>query len=136
MMAALAALITWRKGVVRVFPQTAALFEAIGLPVNLRGLIFENLKASHESQDGVTVLVVEGTIVNVTARVVEVPRLRFALRNGLAQEIYTWTALPQRSSLGPNETLPFRTRLASPPGEGRDVGVRFFTRRDLAAGLQ
>ena len=37
---------------------------------------------------------------------VEVPRLRFAVRNATGQEIYTWTALPSRSILGPGETLP------------------------------
>src|SRR5215510_14117649 len=34
----------------------------------------------------------------------------------------------------PGETLPFRTRLASPPRDGQEVLVRFFNRRDLAAG--
>jgi hypothetical protein len=38
--------------------------------------------------------------------------------------------------LGPFESLPFRTRLASPPADGRDIQVRFFTRRDAVAGLR
>jgi hypothetical protein len=135
MLAALAALIAWRGAVVRLLPQTATLYAGLGLPVNLRGLTFENLKTVHEFQDGVTVLVVEGTIANPTRNAVEVSRLRFALRNGMGQEIYAWTALPARSPLGPAETLAFRTRLASPPSDGRDVAVRFFTRRDLVAGL-
>jgi len=134
--ASLAALIIWRTPVVRLMPQTASLFAAVGLPVNLRGLSFEDLKASHEIQDGMPVLVVEGTIVNVTRAIVEVPRLRFALRNSLAQEVYAWTALPARSTLGPGESLPFRTRLASPPADGRDVAVRFFTRHDLITGVR
>ena len=50
------------------------------------------------------------------------------------KEIYSWTAMPGRTLLGPGETLPFRSRLASPPGESRDVSVRFFTRRDALAG--
>jgi predicted Zn finger-like uncharacterized protein len=133
---ALLALIEGRGAVVRVFPQTGSLFALIGLPVNLRGLSFEELKTSQEFQDGVTVLVVEGTIVNKTRSSVEVPRLRFALRNRSGQEIYAWTALPQRSTLGAEETLAFRTRLASPPSEGRDVLVRFFTRQDRASGVR
>ena len=35
-----AALIGWRAEVVRFLPQTASLYAAIGLPVNLRGLAF------------------------------------------------------------------------------------------------
>jgi predicted Zn finger-like uncharacterized protein len=129
-------LIGWRADVVRVLPQTASLYAAVGMPVNLRGLAFENVKMSKEVQDGVTVLVVEGSIVNVAAKAVAVPRLRLAVRSDDRNEIYTWTAQPTRSLLGPAETLAFRSRLASPPGEARDVLVRFFTRRDIVAGLR
>jgi len=46
-------------------------------------------------------------------------------------EIYSWTALPDRKALGAGERMAFRSRLATPPPEGRDVVVRFFNRRDL-----
>jgi predicted Zn finger-like uncharacterized protein len=128
-------LVGWRNDVVRLLPQTASLYATLGIPVNLRGLAFENIKMSREAHDGVTVLVVEGSIVNVTGKAVEVPRLRLAVRNESKNEIYTWTTLPARSVLGPAETLPFRSRLASPPPEARDVLLRFFGRRDLVAGL-
>ena len=116
----------------RHFPQTASLYAAIGLPVNLRGLIFEDVKSTGEFHDGVTVLVVEGTIVNLTRHTLEVPRLRFALRNSAGHEVYAWTALPAKTTLGSGNGLPFRARLASPPPDGRDVIVRFFNRRDVA----
>ena len=136
LVAMLAALVNWRSAVVRLLPQTASLFAAVGLSVNLRGLSFENLKTTQEFHDGMAVLVVEGTIVNSTKNAVEVPRLRFALRNSLGQEVYAWTALPARSILPPDESLAFRTRLASPPSDGRDVVVRFFTRHDLIVGMR
>jgi len=82
------------------------------------------------------VLIVEGTIVNVTTRSLEVPRLRFALRNSAGHEVYAWTAQPGKPTLGSGNGLAFRTRLASPPADGRDVIVRFFNRRDVTAGLQ
>ena len=127
--------LNWRAAVVRHFPQTASLFATIGLPVNLRGLYFENVRSSAEVHDGVTVLVVEGTIVNLTTRTLEVPRLRLSLRNGAGHEVYAWTALPPKGTLSSGNGLPFRARLASPPPEGRDVIVRFFNRRDSVAGL-
>ena len=83
---------------------------------------------------GTSVLVLEGTIVNLTTRTLEVPRLRFALRNAAGQEVYAWTAQPTKSTLGSGNGLPFRARLASPPADGRDVIVRFLNRRDVAAG--
>ncbi len=57
-------LIGWRSNVVRWLPQTASLYAAIGLPVNLRGLIFANVTTERETHDGVEVLVVQGSIVN------------------------------------------------------------------------
>ena len=124
------ALIGARNEVVRYFPQTASLFAAIGLPVNLRSLSFEDVKITKEERDGVPVLSVEGNIVSVAKRPVEVPRLRFAIRNSSGQEIYAWTAAAPRSILEPGEKIEFRSRLASPPAEAADVMVRFVGAND------
>jgi len=133
---ACAALIGWRTSIVRHVPQLASLYAAVGMPVNLRGLIFTDVKVSRDTHDGVQILLVEGNIVSVASKAVEVPRLRFAMRSEAGNEVYAWTAMPSREVLAPGETLPFRSRLASPPGEGRDVMVRFFTRLDAVAGLR
>ena len=130
-----AALLAWRKDAVRHMPQLASFYASIGLPVNLRGLTFTDLRTGRETHDGVTVLVVEGTIVSTVSVPVEVPRLRFALRNAAGAEVYAWTAQPSQSILEPRAQLPFRSRLASPPDDGHDVEVRFFTRRDAVVGL-
>jgi predicted Zn finger-like uncharacterized protein len=129
-------LVVARDRVVAVAPQTASLFASVGMPVNLRGLAFENVRTTGEMHEGVPVLIVEGTISNVGARPTEVPRLRFAMRNRSGQEIYAWTSVTGRNTLAPGETAPFRTRLASPPAEGRDVSVRFFNRRDALTGMR
>lgn len=126
------ALIGARNEVVRYLPQTASLFAAIGLPVNLRHLAFEDVRISKHLQDGVNVLVVKGTIVSTADKPVAVPRLRFAARDAAGQEIYSWTALPSRSILGPGERLDFSSRLASPPAEAKNVMVRFFNAQDLS----
>ena len=134
MLAILLGALNWRAAVVRHFPQTASLYAALGMPVNLRGLFFQDVKSRSEFEDGVGVLVIEGTIVNLTTRTLDVPRLRFALRNASGHEVYAWTAQPSKSTLGSGNGLPFRARLASPPADGRDVIVRFLNRRDVAAG--
>ncbi len=127
------AVIGGRDEVVRALPQTASFFATIGLPVNLRHLKFENVKILKDAQDGVNVLIVEGTIVSSANKPVTVPRLRFAARDAAGQDIYTWTALPSRSILGPGEHLEFRSRLASPPANALTVMVRFFNPQDAAA---
>ena len=130
------ALIGARNEVVRYLPQTASLFAAVGLPVNLRNLKFDKVRITKEAQDGVNILIVEGLIVNTASKPTEVPRLRFSARNATGQEVYTWTALPKRSLLGPNENVEFQSRLAAPPADATDVMVRFFNAQDAANGAK
>jgi predicted Zn finger-like uncharacterized protein len=122
-----------RANIVRAIPDLAGFYAAIGLPVNLRGIEFASVKTIHEVQDGIPVLVIEGEVTNVTRQPVEVPRLRFAVLGADARELYAWTALLPRSVLPEGETVPFRSRLASPPADGKEIMVRFLNRFDLSA---
>jgi predicted Zn finger-like uncharacterized protein len=129
-------LLAARDQIVGFAPQTASFYASIGMPVNLRGLDFENIRVIRDTQDGIPVLVVEGKIVTSGKGIAEVPRLRFAIHDQTGKEIYTWTMMPSRTLLASGETLPFRSRLASPPAEGRDVSIRFFNRRDAMSGFR
>jgi hypothetical protein len=129
-------LIAFRAEIVRLFPQTAAVYAAVGLEVNLRGLVFTDVVTRKDVQDGTPMLVVEGVIKSASRRETAVPRLRFAVRNAKGHEIYSWTALPARNVIAPGAAMPFRSRLASPPPEAHAVLVRFFNRHDLVAGAQ
>lgn len=136
MTALIAVLLFERVNIVRLMPQTATLYAAVGLPINLRGLVFEDVKTTTEMQDSVPVLVIEGTVRSVARDMADVPRLRFAMRNAAGADIYSWTAVPERTQLGPGQLLTFRTRLASPPPESRSAYVRFVQRRDFVAANQ
>lgn len=132
-MAALAmALLFWRVDVVRLLPQTASFYKMVGLNVNLRGLTFKDVKVTTEIVDGKPVLVIEGVIVGEARKPVELPRLRFSVRDAQGAEIYAWNALLEQPVLKPGDKAWFKSRLASPPPEGRNIDVRFFSKRDLA----
>jgi predicted Zn finger-like uncharacterized protein len=129
-----AIIIGWRSDFVRLMPQTASFYARLGLLVNLRGLNFDNLSTATEQHEGVPILVVEGEVINETRKIIDIPRLRFAVRNAARQEIYSWTAVLPRTLLSPGDAVPFRTRLASPPPDAHDVLVRFLNRSDIYAG--
>jgi predicted Zn finger-like uncharacterized protein len=128
------ALVVWRGDVVRLLPQTASFYKMVGLDVNLRGLMFKDVKISHETVDGKPVLVIEGVITAESRKAVELPRLRFSVRDAQGAEIYAWNAVLEQPILKPGETAWFKSRLASPPPEGRNIDVRFFNKRDIAGG--
>lgn len=126
-----AIIVGWRDEFVRIMPQTASFYSMFGLGVNLRGLAFDGVNTATEQHDGVPIIVVDGTIVNESRKVADVPRLKFAVRNASGQEVYSWTTVSPRTSLPPGESVTFRSRLASPPLEAHDILVRFVTRHDL-----
>jgi hypothetical protein len=128
------ALVIWRADVVRLLPQTATFYKMAGLEVNLRGLMFKDVKITRETVEGKPVLVIEGVIVGETHKPVELPRLRFSVRDEQGAEVYAWNAVLEQAVLNPGERAWFKSRLASPPPEGRNIDVRFFNKRDVAGG--
>ena len=128
------ALIVWRTDVVRLLPQTASFYRLVGLEVNLRGLAFKDIKITYETADAKPVLVIEGMIVGQSKEPVGIPRLRFSVRDAQGAEVYAWNAVLEQSVLKPGERAWFKSRLASPPPEGRNIDIRFFNKRDVAAG--
>ncbi|MBB5045283.1 putative Zn finger-like uncharacterized protein [Rhodopseudomonas rhenobacensis] len=134
MAALLMALVIWRADVVRALPQTATFYQLAGLEVNLRGLAIKDVKITTEAVDGKPVLVIEGVVIDQARKPVELPRLRFVVRDERGTEIYAWNAVLEQAVLNPGEKAWFRSRLASPPPEARSIDVRFFNRRDLNGG--
>ena len=133
MAALVLALMIWRVDVVRLMPQTADFYQLLGINVNLRGLAFKDVKVTTETVDGKPVMVIEGNIVGESRMVpVAMPRLRFIVRDAAGTEIYAWNAVLEQQGLNPGDKAWFKSRLASPPAEGRSLDVRFFNKRDLA----
>jgi predicted Zn finger-like uncharacterized protein len=128
------ALMIWRVDVVRLLPQTATFYKMVGFEVNLRGLMFKDVKISTETVEGKRVLVIEGVITGEARKPVELPRLRFSVRDAQGAEIYAWNTVLEQTVLRPGERASFKSRLASPPPEGRNIDIRFFNRRDMASG--
>jgi hypothetical protein len=131
--AVIALAVQFRAGVVRAFPASASLFAQAGLPVNLRGLEFSGVRTSAAVEGNAPVLVVDGEIRNITSRPVAVPGLRLSIRDDKGVEIYGWTTTLAKASLEPGAVMPFKSRLASPPPEGRAVAVRFVRPEDKVA---
>ena len=128
------AIVVWRAELVRLMPQTAGFYKLVGLEVNLRGLKFKDVKVTSEMVEGKQVLVIEGSITGESNKPVEIPRLRFSVRDAQGAEIYAWNSVLEQSVLRPGERAQFKSRLASPPPEGRNIDVRFFNKRDLTGG--
>jgi hypothetical protein len=114
-----------RASIVRAAPALAAVYEAVGLPVNLAGLALRGVRARIVRDGDRRVLVTEGEIVNIRRTENRVPTLTLSVRGANGLQRYAWSAPAPKTQLAPGETVTFRARLAAPPEEGEEVVVRF-----------
>jgi len=107
--------------------KTAAVQEAVGQPVNLRGIEFRNVSYERQTENGLPVLAVRGEVVNIADEVRVLPPLRVGLSDGgdPPRELYHWTFTLPEKELAPRQSADFVTRLSSPPANARDLEVRF-----------
>jgi len=99
-------LVAWRADIVRLVPQTQS----------ARPVICD-VTTTTQARDGVPVLLLQGRIVGVAKRTVEVPRLRFACATSSAMRFTAGPHCPRAACSGRGEALSFQSRLASAPPE-------------------
>jgi hypothetical protein len=119
------ALIGLREKIVRIAPRAAAPYAAVGLPVNIDGLAFADVRSRVEMEGTRKALVVEGEIVNLRRDANSLPPLALSVRGADGQDKYAWTTRAPKPRLEGGEKVAFRARLAAPPEDGAEVLVRF-----------
>jgi len=122
-----------RETIVGAVPSMAAVYETIGLPVNIRGLDLQNVDYERHYENGTMVLAIKGDVVNIRDESRDVPKLRFGVRDALNQELYHWYMKVTKEPLASGDTVPFVARLASPPADAYSVEVRFATELEMGS---
>ena len=118
--------VRYRQEISTVWPQSAGVYKSLGLPVNAHGIDIVKVDSHRESEDGQVVLAVTGRILNAGSRELPVPQsLRVTLSDSANHELYHWTFAPSAQTLKPGQSVPFLTRLSSPPAAARHLEVRF-----------
>jgi len=121
-----ASAVRYRQDIAVIWPQSAGVYSSLGLKVNASGIDFREVGYKRESEDGQVVLAVSGRIVNGGPRELPVPQtVRVTLSDVGNRELYHWTFKPNATVLGPHQSVPFSTRLSSPPAAARHLEVRF-----------
>jgi hypothetical protein len=123
-----------RDAVVRAVPDLARLYQMVGLDVNVRGIEFSPFTAERSLVAGLTVLRVEGTMINAddTARSVAPLRLALLAENGA--ELFVWRVDPPSTDLLPEQSVPVVSELTAPPETVASVSVRFLQEGERLTG--
>ncbi len=120
------AAVKYRQHIASIWPQSAGVYNSLGLAVNTSGLDFHKVNYRREAEDGQIVLAVSGEIVNTSSRQLPVPQtVRVTLSDDNKRELYRWTFKPSVTVLAPGQSAPFLTRLASPPSAATTLEVSF-----------
>ena len=118
--------VRYRQDIAVIWPQSAGVYARLGLKVNASGIDFRQVDYKRETEDGQVVLAVSGVIVNAGSRQLPVPQtVQVTLSDVSNHELYHWTFKPNATVLGPGQSIPFMTRLSSPPAAARHLEVRF-----------
>jgi predicted Zn finger-like uncharacterized protein len=118
--------VRYRQEISVIWPQSAGVYNSLGMSVSAKGIDIVNVDYHRESEDGQVVLAVTGRIVNSGTRELPVPQgVRVTLSDTANHELYHWSFAPAAQTLKPGQSVPFLTRLSSPPAAARHLEVRF-----------
>ena len=117
----------FRERIVAEWPQTAQLYELIGLPTKAVGVGLEISNVNYTRQDvaGQTVMQVQGDIFNKTPKEISVPRLKATLQDDSGKPLLDWTFSVDRPTIRSGETIDFKTEAKNPPAEASKLLITF-----------
>lgn len=121
----IAVAVVFRVDVVRLWPDTAAAFAGVGLPVNSVGLTIEGVEFEPSLQDGHAALSVSGMIRNIEDRTITAPPLQIRLLDKAGKPVATKIARPADPAVPPGETRHFAIAIVDPPGTAADLEITF-----------
>jgi predicted Zn finger-like uncharacterized protein len=115
-----------RTQVVRLWPPAALFYETVGLAVDPpgAGLQLQNVRSEQRPDNGATLLVVEGQIINVSDAVRTVPKVRAVSLGFDRKPVQTWIIDASSDQLLPGEIATFRSTQRD-PGAVAEVMVTF-----------
>ncbi len=122
-----------RAELVRAVPQLAGLYAAIGLPVNVVGLTFEDARTLTSFRDGKPLMLITSRIRSVAPRPVAVPPVLVSLVDRAGAIVYEWTVTPRIAEMEPGEVMEFSTEVSAPPDGAVTVRLSFTTPRGGSA---
>jgi predicted Zn finger-like uncharacterized protein len=116
-----------RQDIVEIWPPSALLFETVGLPVDAlgAGLQLQNVRSEKRVEDGITVLVIEGQVVNISNRERPVPPLRAVSLGPDKTRLGDWTFTASHETLLPGEIATFVSQMREPAGVIAEIAITF-----------
>ena len=124
----LASAVIGRHEIVAAFPASAPIYESLGLSARVTeelGLQFRSVTSEWKVEDGASVLMVGGDVVNGSEQNRAVPPIRISILDGDGQELQHELILVNDSTLAPGTKTSFAGRVIDPAEQGKNFRLTF-----------
>jgi len=113
----------FRVDVVTLWPRASSAYAVVGAEVNPFGFSIGELTITRESEHGVPLVVIEGSIRNFDRRARSLPTVRALLKDDSGESLLEWTIPLQSGRLSAGEVLEFRSIVSDPPPQSVEAEV-------------
>ncbi len=115
----------FRQKIVDQFPKSATLYKAVGVQVSAPGLILTPPSTHYAKIDGKRVLVVEGTVKNISQESKAVPMIALSLHNASGEALASWNVELEQARLSAGGSGDYRSQYPNPPLDGEELRSGF-----------
>ena len=126
--AALAGLALARNAIVTSWPGTVSIYDAVGLPIQApqaQGLRIVDVQSERVKDGDKTILLVRGTVENITEKGRRMPPLRAVLADEAGSALHQWPVAALTRVLDGGQSTAFESWLEDPPEGAAKVSVGF-----------
>lgn len=131
--------VMFRTEIVRVLPDMAGVYAAVGMPVNVVGLEFSDVTTLTTRRGEEAALLVTAKIRAISGRRTAIPPVVVTLLDEHGASVYEWSVVPPAPDVAPGEVVDLSAELAAPPAGARELRLSFAdgrTPREAAAPAQ
>ncbi|HEC91148.1 MAG TPA: DUF3426 domain-containing protein [Alphaproteobacteria bacterium] len=116
-----------RGMIVNYLPGAAAVYNMVGLGVAPlgEGLEIKNVKSTRNSENNLSLLVVRGTIINISDKPRKVPLIRVTLFDTNGDEVQNVIVTPKAKEIAPAKIMAFKAKVKDPSPLARRLEVTF-----------
>ncbi len=121
------AAILFRAHIVKSFPGTAPIYNAIGLEANVSGLEIYDIETRFGNNEGVQVLFINGRVKNFDVKTRDVELIQLSFKNASGEVLTSWVVEPTQSTLKPGQTIKFTSQFPNPPVDAVKLSPEFIS---------
>ena len=115
----------FRQEIVDRVPKSASLYKAVGIEVSAPGLALTPPITRYAQIDGKPVLIVEGSVRNISGDTLSIPLVSLSLHNSSGQSVAQWNVELETASLEARSSASYLSQYPAPPLDAVELRSRF-----------